>query len=465
MSNSKTIFMSSIISVIAMFITLFIMFNIPTITLNGDDFLKIEVHSNYKEEGAVAKAFINDKTDDIEIINNINIDEVGIYEVLYKFGSVVEKRVVEVVDNTKPLLTLNGKEEALVCPNKEYIEEGYVALDNYDGDITDKVIIKEIEEEGNRYLEYEVNDSSSNRVSVRRKIIVCDNEKPIINLNGSKVMTLLVNTSYYEAGYSAFDNCDEDITNRVVVSNNIDITKTGIYHVTYTVSDSSNNTFEITRTVNVINPIYGSNIFLTFDDGPSHDITPRILDILKAENVKATFFIIDFDQSKNYLLERMVNEGHTIAIHGYSHNYYEIYKSVDAYMYNLDTLRTKIKNVTGIDTNITRFPGGSSNTVSRFNPGIMTTLSREVVNRGYLYYDWNVDSNDAGSARTSSDVYNNVTRNLVYGRNNIVLMHDFSGNYITLNALSDIIRYGKNSGYNFLPLSSDVPMVMHAVNN
>lgn len=81
-------------------------------------------------------------------------------------------------------------------------------------------------------------------------------------------------------------------------------------------------------------------------------------------------------------------------------------------MDNVKKLQSKIKNLTGITTTITRFPGGSSNTVSRFNPGIMTRLTKEVLNQGFKYYDWNVGSGDSGGAKTKEQVYNNVTKGL-----------------------------------------------------
>ena len=128
-------------------------------------------------------------------------------------------------------------------------------------------------------------------------------------------------------------------------------------------------------------------------------------------------------------------------------------------------LQEKIKNSTGYNATITRFPGGSSNTVSRYNPGIMTILCNEVISRGYKYFDWNVSSGDAGGAKTSQDVYNNVINGLRKNRANVVLMHDFGGNTKTLNALADIIDYGLNNGYTFSNITESTPMVTHNVNN
>ena len=202
-------------------------------------------------------------------------------------------------------------------------------------------------------------------------------------------------------------------------------------------------------------------IYLTFDDGPSLDSTPKILDILKEENVKATFFLLNYTSAKEKLVKREVEEGNSIGIHGYSHKYKKIYQSEDAYMENLNKMQSKIEKSTGIKTTLTRFPGGSSNTISRFNKGIMTKLTQKVQEEGYQYYDWNVDSGDAGGAKNEKQVYNNVINSLSKKRSNVVLMHDFSNNEKTIKELKKIIQYGKENGYEFRRITADCGLVMH----
>lgn len=207
-------------------------------------------------------------------------------------------------------------------------------------------------------------------------------------------------------------------------------------------------------------------IWLTFDDGPSANITPKILDILKKENIKATFFVINYSDSNEHLLKREAEEGHTIGIHGYSHEYSKIYKSKETFMSNVYTLQERIQKSTGIKSMYTRFPGGSSNTVSRkYCKGIMTELTKEMLAKGFKYYDWNISSGDAGGAKNAKDVYNNVTKNLSKKRGNMVLMHDFGGNKKGLEALPDIIKYGKANGYTFAAIDDNTPMYAQHVNN
>ena len=207
-------------------------------------------------------------------------------------------------------------------------------------------------------------------------------------------------------------------------------------------------------------------IYLTFDDGPSSNITPKILDLLKKEGIKATFFVINYSDENEALIKREVEEGHTIGIHGYSHEYSKIYKSKETYMNNVYSLQEKIKKSTGVTTTYTRFPGGSSNTVSRkYSKGIMTQLANELLSKGFTYYDWNVCAEDAGSAKSAKDVYNYTVKGLKKDRQNMVLMHDFTGNQKGLDALPDIIKYGKDNGYKFMAIDDQTPLFAQHINN
>ena len=206
-------------------------------------------------------------------------------------------------------------------------------------------------------------------------------------------------------------------------------------------------------------------IYLTFDDGPNSYTTPKILNILKKNNVKATFFELRPASYDYKLTKRVIDEGHTLALHGYKHKYYEIYKSEKVYKANLDNLRNLFFKKFGVWCTVSRFPGGSSNTVSRYNKGIMTRLTNKLDGWGYHYFDWNVDSEDAGGARTPEQTFHNVTSELHKGRGNVVLMHDFYGNDKTINALDKMIKYGKKNGYVFLPITASTDAVHHGVNN
>lgn len=208
-----------------------------------------------------------------------------------------------------------------------------------------------------------------------------------------------------------------------------------------------------------------SVIYLTFDDGPNRYSTTKILNILKKNNVKATFFELKPAQKDFDLTKRVIQEGHTLALHGYQHKYDIIYQSEKVYHQNLDKLRNLFFKKFGVWSTVTRFPGGSSNKVSRYNPGIMTRLTKKLDDWGYHYFDWNVESCDAGGAKNSQETFSNFQRGLRKGRGNVVLMHDFANNDKTINALDRMIKYGKANGYTFLPITASTSEVHHTVNN
>ncbi len=298
---------------------------------------------------------------------------------------------------------------------------------------------------------------------------------PVICLKGEKEITLNEGESYQEQGYSAIDEEEGSIVKKVKIEREeIDKDK---YKLIYTVKDSSGNEAKEERIVKIKrkNKSKGEKnkeekknnkgiIYLTFDDGPSSN-TSKILDILKEEGVNATFFLLNYSDEQENLVKREVAEGNAIGIHGYSHDYGKIYKSVDSYMENLDKLQEKIYKSTGEKTTITRFPGGSSNTISDFNPGIMTKLSKEVEKRGYQYCDWNVDSNDAGGSDSENEIYKNVVNGLFKNGRNVVLMHDANGKGATVKALKKIIKYGKENGYSFQVITPETEMVHHGIAN
>lgn len=429
----------------------------PHIVLNGPSTITLEVNSKYNEYGVKIYSL---KKYAVKINSNVDMNKIGEYKVEYvvnkKYKSI---RKIIVKDSEKPIIKINGNKNTNVCSYETYIDEGTQAIDNYDGDITKNIKIKK---ENNKII-YSVKDSSNNETKKTRNLILKDETKPIITLNGNNYTYVHLGENYEEQGAIAIDNCDGDISSKITINGNVDINTLGEYKIKYEVLDSSNNKTEIERTIKVI-PNEEKIIYLTFDDGPSYSITPQLLNILKEENVKATFFVINHSDDLNYLIKREYDEGHTVAIHSYTHNYGQIYASVEAYFEDLELMKNKIKNIIGIEPKIIRFPGGSSNTISKFNPGIMTTLTQEVINRGYIYVDWNVSSGDAGDVYTSDAVYNSVINNL-NDKTNVILMHDFESNYKTLNAIKNIIETAKSMGYQFKSLDENSKIIRHKVNN
>ncbi len=435
--------------------------------LKGQD-KTIEVFTEYQDEGinsCYGSLFLGcKKKPNIEVINNIQEDKIGEYEIIYKVKYKKKEttltRKIKVVDTTAPELKI-ASSELTSCPNTTDFDLKYEAIDNYDKDITSKVT-KTIE---NDNLILSVTDSSNNTTTKTIKVNYEDTEKPKITLKGSNPTYLYVGATYKESGYEVTDNCSSDLQDKVTVTNNINTSKTGTYYVNYKVKDAYNNETTVTRTVKVIinQPTVSKGnkiIYLTFDDGPSY-YTNELLDVLKAYNVKATFFVTWQFPGYASAIKRAYDEGHSIGLHTYSHVYSKVYASVDAYFNDLNAINDKVKNIIGIDSKLIRFPGGSSNTVSRITPKIMTVLTGEVQARGYHYFDWNVSSNDTATSN-SATIASNVIKSL-RGGTYIVLQHDTKPG--SIRAVKSIIEYGLANGYTFLPLDESSPTAHHGLNN
>ena len=427
---------------------------------------EIMLNEEYTPDVKVYNLF-GDLSKYIELKGNIDTSKLGEYNLNVKIKYLIynfnKNYKITVVDKIEPIIKLEGNEIGIACPGKEYVEEGYTASDNYDGDISDKVQIKL---EDNKVI-YSVSDSSNNSYKIERIIEYKDETSPTITLNGNETVYLYVGNNYNEQGYVALDNCDGDISDKVEVTSNVDTSKVGTYKITYTVKDAYDNSASVDRTIivrkkNVYNTYGDGTIYLTFDDGPSY-LTGQILDILDEEGVKTTFFVC----GANEYTKRAYNSGHTIGLHSNTHSYSYIYSSKENYFSDLTSIDNSVYNVIGIHSKFIRFPGGSSNTVSRnYSYGIMSYLTSEVENRGYTYFDWNISSGDAGSDVYNSDnIYANVINNLSHNRTNVVLMHDSGGHTATVNALRNIIRTAKEYGYSFKAINENTPVVHHGVNN
>lgn len=419
-----------------------------SLKLNGKSNITVSYGSEYSEEGATYKVLNKDFSNKIKIKNNIK-DNIGTYKVNYEvdilFLHIKKDRIVNIIDDEKPIIELKGDTKVNICPNTEYIEEGYTATDNYDKDITSNVkVIKE-----DNIIKYSVTDSSNNYYEITREITELDDVSPTITLKGKETIYLKKGSKYLEQGLNITDNCDENL--EYTTESNLNTNVSGTYEIKYIVKDKSNNTSTITRKVIVYNDDNSNGtIYLTFDDGPSvSGSTKKILDILKNENVKATFFVTGYP---NYeLLKREYDEGHTIALHTTSHDYSKIYSSTDNYFNDLYNIQNYVEKLIGVKTYIMRFPGGSNNTVSNnYNYGIMNKLTSMVLDKGFTYFDWNVSASDAGGCTTSTCVYNSIINGLSKSRVNVVLIHD-TKMYSAL-ALSDVIKYAKENNYTFKKL-------------
>ena len=211
-----------------------------------------------------------------------------------------------------------------------------------------------------------------------------------------------------------------------------------------------------------INPVKssGKKVYLTFDDGPSSN-TDQILDILKDYDVKATFFVVGkTDERSVKAYQRIVEEGHTLAMHSYSHKYDEIYESKEAFARDLNSLQEYLYETTGVWPRIYRFPGGSSNTVSKVD---MQELIEYLTDIGITYFDWNVASGDAVSRTLPAEtIVNNCLSGIEKQKESVILMHDASNKGTTIEALPRIIEAIQEQGdAELLPITDETVPVQH----
>lgn len=423
---------------------------------------------SFQQPGAVATA--NGKKIDVEVSGSVDTTKLGTYEIVYKaqywWLTKTETLKVSVVDATAPVITLLTKPGYITLPGEQYQEEGYTAVDDYDGDITDKVQVRT----ENDVVYYTVKDSSGNETTVERPIVRTDLTNPTVTLKGDASITINAGSTYEEPGYTANDNIDGDITDQVQIEGSVNIYHAGTYTLTYKVTDSSGNVGTAQRTV-VVKPIAQSStvkpdgkvIYLTFDDGPSR-YTQRLLDLLEQYDAKATFFVVNTGHNMKTLLNAIVDGGHGIGMHSVTHDYSKIYASEEAFFNDLYKMQKIIKDYTGVTTTLMRFPGGSSNTISKkYCTGIMTQLTQAVEDQGFRYFDWNVSSGDAGGTKTADGVYNNVIQGISGKKTAVVLQHDI--HEFSVDAVERILIWGIQNGYSFEALTPSSPTCHHGVNN
>lgn len=443
-----------------------ICFFMPTIEfeVNGNKNITINVGDEYQDLGAKAylKSVFKKEELKVDTYNSINSNKVGKYIVTYKANyfwlNKETSRIVNVSDIEKPVLSIS--DDIKYCKINNLVSLNVMASDNIDGNISDRIKYKI----DNEKITISVSDSSNNISEITKNLVVIDYEKPIITLKGNNTIYLSLGEKYSESGAIAYDSCDGDISKNITITNNINENSIGIYEVIYKVSDSYGNTVTKARQVIVKNTEEsnhkvknGATIYLTFDDGPG-PYTEDILSTLDKYNIKATFFVTNQFPKYQYLIGKEYKKGHTVGVHTYTHKW-SVYDSVDAYLNDFNKMKDIIINETGISPKYFRFPGGSSNTVSRsHSKGIMTKLAKLMQDNGYVYFDWTFDSGDTSRNDNSKEAIIKNFKNRLKGDGEyIVLMHDIKKN--TMFALEEVIKYGLANGYTFKAIDDNTSVV------
>lgn len=196
-------------------------------------------------------------------------------------------------------------------------------------------------------------------------------------------------------------------------------------------------------------------VYLTFDDGPSK-LTSKLLDVLDEVNIKATFFVTcqgNLTEEDKQLMKEIVDRGHAIGIHTYSHDYEKIYESVESFLEDFSKMNDAIYEATGVKATMFRFAGGSYNS---YNQKTYKAIIAEMERRGYTYFDWNVDSGDSLTNATEKSIYNTTIEGITSNNKSIVLMHNSGTKEDTVAQISAIVKKAKKEGYHFDVLDPSV---------
>lgn len=422
-----------------------------------------EYKSEFKPLDNVESLFM-DSTDNITITGSVDTSTIGDYQVAYAYHGKEYPFTVSVKDTTAPEVVLKDVTTDTVRPIKA---EDFIDSITDSSQYTYMMDSSEDKKEPGTYtIKFSARDQYGNvsekTASLTRKE---DTQAPTLD-SFEEEITLNQGDEYKQSLSQILDDLD-DAPTLDVDTGQLDTTVPGDYTVSYTVSDRSGNTATYNQTVHVAaDPDYGKKIcYLTFDDGPSGH-TEDILKVLADNDACATFFVTGTNPQYFDKMKLITESGNTIALHTYSHDYSTLYSSDEAYYEDLQKIHDLVQDETGVDCTIIRFPGGSSNVVSRdYNTGIMSRLTQSVTDKGYTYFDWNADSTDASGNDVPVDtLVANATSAIGMEKVNL-LMHDTDAKGTTLKALPKIIKAYKDAGYCFKTLTPNSYAPHHGVNN
>lgn len=398
------------------------------IDIKGKDVIQLELGTTYDDSGAVAKICHMNKCSDItdEIIYKIDFDnsKIGeyelLYEVEYKNKIYSDKRVVNVVDLEKPVITLNN-ESITLCPSEVYKDDGKaVAIDNYDGDLTDSIKVQILDDN----VLYTVSDSSDNVGEAKKKIVRKDVTKPVIKLSGSSKVKVKLNDKYVESGYTVTDNCNKIEKTEVTIKSNVDTTKEGTYNIQYSVKDKSGNVGTANRTVVVQKPI-------SFDTLDKKEYVKNLEKYISSKNYNVSIGYVNLNTGYTYLYRNnVIYYGASLA------------KTVDAlYVYEKmdfdEATRLKVKKAISVSDNTAH-----SQLVKQIGIENLRKYGRSLGASNFL-------------TRSNSDYYGNTTVN-----DQIAIWKHVYKVINTNSKGKELKQYFINSFYNHL-LFDGIPTTMH----
>lgn len=456
-------------------ITAFLMIILMTLSIKNTNNIilynyhpTIEISQKFDFKANILKV-IDGSINDVSIdTSKVNFNKVGKYPVTYSFNNIYTTITIELVDTIIPDLEVKeltidlgmNVEANDLIKTKHFSNRTTIEFkDNY-----------KFDEVGDYPVEIKI--CHSNKCITKKSIIhVLPKDTTPPEIRGIRNLTVLKDSDIdLLSSVSIKDNQDDNPT-LTIDSSNLDISKVGDYVITYYAKDRSSNKTKETCIVSVVeNKKIGTftqsnqkTVYLTFDDGPSEN-TQKVLDILDKYNAKATFFVTGTNEEYYHLIKKAHDAGHTIGLHSFIHEYDQVYNSPSAYFDDLKKIEDLVYDQIGFVPKYIRFPGGSSNNVSKeYCYKIMTKLTKEVINRGYQYYDWNEDSEDGSGELSVKQLIKNATA--AKDNNIILLFHDANGKENSLEALGPVIEYYQDKGYVFKGIDDSSYVVHRSINN
>lgn len=459
LKKKRLIQLISILGILIVILLVFLFMNRSAIVFTSDRNIEINSIVDYT---SFIKKVRGGSIEDVTIdSSNVDTTKIGEYEVVYKYQDETDTLKVKVVDSTPPEVEV---QEAMVALNQTTEPDQFIAS-VHDASDTEIAFSKNYKFDtlGEQEIEIVVSDAYDNETKVTAIAnVVEDTTAPVITVCN---MTFVVGE---EVDLSSYASISDDLDLDPVLSvdqGNLDLNTAGSYDVVFQGEDASGNQASQTISVSVVEPTSEDEkvVYLTFDDGPSK-YTQQVLDILDEYNCKATFFITGMNKDYRDYITIAKNKGHTIGLHTYSHNYSKVYASTDAYFEDLEKIGQLAKEYIGYVPHYIRFPGGSSNLVSKkYTEGIMSELTQMVEEKGYVYYDWNAENGDGYSHISKAEMYKRATTSSA--TQIMILMHDANGKENTVELLPKIIEYYQERGYTFKAIDSSSFVPHQNVNN
>lgn len=409
--------------------------------------------------------------EELIIDNQVNNKELGEYMIYYRYHQYTFSLKVYIDD--------------IVSPEFETIDQ--VILRNETLDPRD--LVTQIQDESattvyfkedyifNEIKTYEVHiivEDSYNNITEKIayvKVEESDTSPPTLS-DIDKLTLLLGDKIDLKEGVTIQDDHDDHPT-YTIDDSSLNLKKIGEYTIYYHVVDKYGNEETYSREIEILSPYDNreatkdgkKTCYLTFDDGPSSN-TKEILDILDEYNIKATFFVTGTAPDYFSYIKEAYNRGHVIGLHSYTHDYEYIYTSVKNYLSDLNKIKEVVYEQTGIYTKYIRFPGGSSNLVSKkYNVGIMSVLTKKVIDLGYQYYDWTSINGDGEGIKTVDGLIDKALEEIDGKEDIMFLMHDSGTQDNTVKALPDILDELIERGYEFKTIDDTSPTFHHSVQN